>query len=63
MSETNGAKLAVSSAIGAGIGALIGIAFVSCAEYIWFYPRDMFAHLIVLGILAALVRNIGKKGE
>lgn len=49
--------------IGAGIGALIGIAFVSCAEYIWFYPRDMFAHLIVLGILAALVRNIGKKGE
>lgn len=47
--------------LGAGIGSLIGITFVSCAEYIWFYPRDMFAHLIVLGILAALARNIGKK--
>ncbi len=44
--------------IGAGIGALLGICFVSMAEYIWFYPRDMFAHFIVIGLLVAIINNI-----
>ncbi len=46
--------------LGAGIGALLGISFVCMAEYIWFYPRDMFAHFIVMGVLVAMVRNISK---
>lgn len=40
--------------------AFIGIAFSCCVEYIWFYPRNMFAYFILFGIsLAAL--NIAKK--
>lgn len=30
--------------------SLIGIAFSCCVEYIWFYPRDMFAYFILFGI-------------
>ncbi len=44
----------------AGISALMGIAFVCCAEYIWFYPRVMFAFWIIPGILMAVTR-IAKK--
>lgn len=40
----------------AGISALSGIAFVCCAEYIWFYPRVMFAFWIVPGILMAITK-------
>lgn len=46
----------------AGISALSGIAFVCCAEYIWFYPRVMFAFWIVPGLMLATAR-ISKKGE
>ncbi len=44
----------------AGIAALSGIAFVCCAEYIWFYPRVMFAFWIVPGLLLATARIGGK---
>lgn len=44
----------------AGISALGGIAFVCCAEYIWFYPRVMFAFWIVPGLLMAIVRLANK---
>ncbi len=46
----------------AGLSSLLGIAFVCCAEYIWFYPRVMFAFWIVPGLLLATAR-IAKKGE
>ncbi|MBQ8001820.1 MAG: O-antigen ligase family protein [Clostridia bacterium] len=46
----------------AGISALGGIAFVCCAEYIWFYPRVMFAFWIIPGVLLATAR-IAKKSE
>ncbi len=46
----------------AGIAALGGIAFVCCAEYIWFYPRVMFAFWVVPGLLMATTR-IAKKAE
>ena len=46
----------------AGISALGGIAFVCCAEYVWFYPRVMFAFWIVPGLLLAITR-IAKKSE
>ncbi|MGM9551168.1 MAG: O-antigen ligase family protein [Clostridia bacterium] len=46
----------------AGLSALAGIAFVCCAEYVWFYPRVMFAFWIVPGILMATVR-ISKKSK
>lgn len=41
----------------AAISALFGIAFVCCAEYIWFYPRIMFAFWIIPGLMLALIRN------
>lgn len=47
--------------LAAGIGALLGISFVCMAEYIWFYPRDMFAHFIVMGILVAVTKNISRE--
>lgn len=47
--------------VASGVSALIAICFVSAAEYIWFYPRDMFAHFIVMGVLIAIVRNIKKE--
>ncbi len=40
----------------AGLSALMGIAFVCCAEYVWFYPRVMFAFWIVPGILLSVAR-------
>ncbi len=47
--------------IAASVGALLGISFVCMAEYIWFYPRDMFAHFIVMGILVAVTKNISRE--
>ena len=44
----------------AGISALAGIAFVCCAEYIWFYPRVMFAFWLVPGLLLATARISNK---
>lgn len=41
----------------ASISALFGIAFVCCAEYIWFYPRIMFAFWIIPGLMLAMLRN------
>lgn len=35
------------------ISSFIGIAFSSIVEYIWFYPRIMFAYFILLGIAYA----------
>ena len=30
--------------------SFIGIAFSCLVEYIWFYPRDMFAYFILFGL-------------
>ncbi len=46
----------------AGLSALLGIAFVCCAEYIWFYPRVMFAFWLIPGMLLSVIR-IAKKEE
>ena len=37
----------------AGVSSLAGIAFVSAAEYIWYYPRVLFCFFILTGIIAA----------
>ncbi len=42
-----------------GVSALVGIAFICAAEYIWFYPRVMFTFFILTGIMAATA-NITK---
>ena len=39
----------------AGVSSLAGIAFVSAAEYIWYYPRVMFCFFILTGIMSACV--------
>lgn len=42
--------------------AFVGIAFSCCVEYIWFYPRNMFAYFILFGIsLAAINISSAKK--
>jgi O-antigen ligase len=41
----------------ASLSALLGIAFVCCAEYIWFYPRVLFAFWIIPGIMMAAKRT------
>ena len=46
----------------AGLSSLLGIAFVCCAEYIWFYPRVMAAFWIVPAILIATVNVTAKSG-
>ena len=50
------ASKAVRLVLIAGVSSLAGIAFVSAAEYIWFYPRVMFCFFILTGIMAACVR-------
>lgn len=40
--------------------AFLGIAFCCIVEYIWFYPRDMFAFFILLGVSFASI-EIAKK--
>ena len=38
------------------VSSLVGVSFVGAAEYIWFYPRVMFAFFIVLGVTLAAVK-------
>ena len=38
------------------VSSLAGVSFVGAAEYIWFYPRVMFAFFIVLGVTLAAVK-------
>jgi len=42
----------LKAVIGAAAGSMVGMLFVCAAEYVWFYPRDMFVFWIVLGIIA-----------
>lgn len=51
----NRAQSPVRLTIIACVSSLVGMAFVCAAEYVWFYPRVMFAFFLLLGItLAAL---------
>lgn len=36
--------------------SLVGISFVCAAEYVWFYPRVMFAFFILIGVTMAAVK-------
>jgi len=38
------------------VSSLVGISFQAAAEYIWFYPRVMFAFFILLGITLAAAK-------
>ena len=38
------------------VSALVGISFLGAAEYILFYPRDLFAFFILLGITLAAAK-------
>ena len=44
----------------AAAATMAGIGFIGLVEYVWFYPRDMFAFFITAGMSMALVR-ISKK--
>ena len=45
--------------LGAGIGSLAGILFLSAAEYIWYYPRVMFCFFILTGLMTAAANLSG----
>lgn len=45
------------------VAAFIGIAFACVVEYIWFYPRDLFAYFILLGVSYAAVNISSKEKE
>ena len=38
------------------LGALVGISLTFFVEYVWFYPRDLFAFFLVCGIALGLLR-------
>ncbi len=38
------------------VSSLAGVSFVGAAEYIWFYPRVLFAFFILLGLTLAAVK-------
>lgn len=38
------------------VSSLVGVSFVFAAEYVWFYPRVMFAFFILLGVTLAAVK-------
>ena len=40
------------------VSALVGISFLGAAEYIWFYPRILFAFFILLGITLSAVKLV-----
>lgn len=46
----------VNGALISSVASLIGIAILSVFEYIWFYPRIMFAYFVVVGIMIACTR-------
>ena len=45
------------------LSAFVGIAVASVFEYIWYYPRILFAFFILLGICLAAVRLTPKQSE
>ena len=49
------ASRAVRLMLIAGVSSLAGVAFISAAEYIWYYPRVMFCFFILTGIMTACV--------
>ena len=38
------------------VSSLVGVSFVGAAEYIWFYPRILFAFFILIGVTLAAVK-------
>ena len=38
------------------VSSLAGVSFVCAAEYIWFYPRVLFAFFILIGTTLAAVK-------
>lgn len=39
--------------LAASLGSMVGMMFVCAAEYVWFYPRDMFVFWVVMGVISA----------
>lgn len=38
------------------VSSLVGVSFVCAAEYIWFYPRVMFAFFILMGVTLSAIK-------
>ncbi|MDO5331890.1 MAG: O-antigen ligase family protein, partial [Bacillota bacterium] len=46
----------VNGTLIAAVSSLVGIAILAVFEYIWFYPRIMFAYFVVVGLMIACIR-------
>ena len=55
------ADRALKAVLAASVGSMVGMLFVCMAEYVWYYPRDMFMFWIVLGIITASVNIVLKE--
>jgi len=40
----------------AAVSSLVGVSFVSAVEYIWFYPRVLFAFFVLVGVTLSAVK-------
>ncbi|MGE4283445.1 MAG: O-antigen ligase family protein [Clostridia bacterium] len=47
----------------AGIAALTGISFMGLVEYVWFYPRIMFAFWLVFAFMMITLKLAAKEGN
>jgi len=53
----------VKGALIACVSSFVGIAILCIFEYIWFYPRILFAYFILLGIMIACIRMSREQHE
>ena len=54
---------ALRMTLAACAAALTGICFSATVEYIWFYPRDMFAFFVLVGVTLAAIRIAGAEQQ
>lgn len=52
----------VKGSLIAAVSSFLGIAILSIFEYIWFYPRILFAYFILLGLMIACI-GMAKEGK
>jgi len=47
----------------ASVSSFLGIAILSIFEYIWFYPRILYAYFILLGLMIACIKMVRNGNE
>ena len=50
----------VNGTLIASVSSFVGISILACFEYIWFYPRIMYAYFILMGLMIACINMPGR---